>query len=204
MTYTQFYLATSIFEQLMRSMFTIHDQMCAIFSVHFNRWSIWDLFLFLCERHYIKDSDTTITVSAFATHTHNSKTRWWKVESTTVKSRNKETTKPRRWKIYGGTKVTCVCFYLSRAHEILCRGHEITKAWPRDTMSWPRDTSRGHEINKDTHNQSCHLCAIVKIVFSRSCFRVILVSSYVFVAMALTGLCRLWSGPLEYMYSTCH
>jgi hypothetical protein len=46
---------------------------------------------------------------------------------------------------YGGTKVTCVCFYLSRGHEILCRGHEllshgneIANSWPRDTMSWPR------------------------------------------------------------------
>jgi hypothetical protein len=40
---------------------------------------------------------------------------------------------------YGGTKVTCVCFYLSRAYEILCRGHgllsrghEIVKSWERD------------------------------------------------------------------------
>jgi hypothetical protein len=48
---------------------------------------------------------------------------------------------------YGGTKVTCVCFYLSRAHEILCRGHgllsrghEIVKSWERDTMLWPRVT----------------------------------------------------------------
>jgi hypothetical protein len=45
---------------------------------------------------------------------------------------------------YGGTKVACVCFYLSRAHEILCRGrkllsrgHEIAKSWQQDTMSWP-------------------------------------------------------------------
>jgi hypothetical protein len=49
-------------------------------------------------------------------------------------------------KMYGGTKVKCVCFYLSRAHEILCcvhellsrghellsRGHEIVKSWERD------------------------------------------------------------------------
>jgi hypothetical protein len=50
-------------------------------------------------------------------------------------------------KTYGGNKVTCVYFYLSRVHEILCRGHEllsrgdeIAKSWPRDTMSWPRVT----------------------------------------------------------------
>jgi hypothetical protein len=43
---------------------------------------------------------------------------------------------------YGGTKVTCVCFYLSCAHKILCRGHEllsrgqdIVKSLPRATMS---------------------------------------------------------------------
>jgi hypothetical protein len=48
---------------------------------------------------------------------------------------------------YGGTKVTCMCFYLCRGHEILCRGHEllsrgheIAKSWPRVTMSWPRVT----------------------------------------------------------------
>jgi hypothetical protein len=46
--------------------------------------------------------------------------------------------------LYGDTKVTCVCFNLSRGNEILCRGHEllsrgheIAKSWPRDTMSWP-------------------------------------------------------------------
>jgi hypothetical protein len=50
---------------------------------------------------------------------------------------------------YVGTKVTGVCFYLSRAHEILCcgheslsRGHKIAKSWPRDSMSWPRGTNQ--------------------------------------------------------------
>jgi hypothetical protein len=28
--------------------------------------------------------------------------------------------------LYGGTKVTCVCFYLSR-------GHERAKSWPRES-----------------------------------------------------------------------
>jgi hypothetical protein len=48
---------------------------------------------------------------------------------------------------YGGIKVTCVCFNLSRAHEILCRGHEllsrgheIAKSCARDTMSCSRVT----------------------------------------------------------------
>jgi hypothetical protein len=43
------------------------------------------------------------------------------------------------------TNVTCVCFYLSRAHdvlsrgqELLSRGHELIKSWARDTMSWPQ------------------------------------------------------------------
>ena len=41
--------------------------------------------------------------------------------------------------MYGGTEVTCVCFYLSRAHdilsraqEILSRAHEIIKSCARD------------------------------------------------------------------------
>jgi hypothetical protein len=29
-------------------------------------------------------------------------------------------------KSYGGTEVTCVRFYLSCAHEILCRGHTLS------------------------------------------------------------------------------
>jgi hypothetical protein len=56
---------------------------------------------------------------------------------------------------YGGKKVTCVCFYLSRAHEILCRGHEflsrgheIDKSWSRDTMSWQRDTMSWPRVTK--------------------------------------------------------
>jgi hypothetical protein len=49
--------------------------------------------------------------------------------------------------IYGGTKVTCVCFlFISWLRdtmswpEVLSRVHEIAKSWPRDTMSWPRVT----------------------------------------------------------------
>jgi hypothetical protein len=53
---------------------------------------------------------------------------------------------------YGGTKVTFVCFYLSRAHEILCRGHELLSRGHEITKSWVSRghelLCRGHEINK--------------------------------------------------------
>jgi hypothetical protein len=58
-----------------------------------------------------------------------------------------QTESAKIFEIYGGTKVTCVCVFLSRGRDILCRGHEllsrgheIAKSWPRDTMSWPRVT----------------------------------------------------------------
>ena len=41
---------------------------------------------------------------------------------------------------YGGTEVTCVCFYLSRAHDILSRVHELLKSYARVTKSFARDT----------------------------------------------------------------
>jgi len=41
---------------------------------------------------------------------------------------------------YGGTEVTCVCFYLSCAHDILSRAHELLKSCARDTMSRSRVT----------------------------------------------------------------
>jgi hypothetical protein len=47
--------------------------------------------------------------------------------------------------VYGSTEVTFVCFYLSRAHEILClgkellsRANEIIKWCARDTMTCAR------------------------------------------------------------------
>ena len=40
--------------------------------------------------------------------------------------------------INGGTEVTCVCFYLSRAHDILSRAHELI--------------SRTHEILSQSEN----------------------------------------------------
>jgi hypothetical protein len=46
--------------------------------------------------------------------------------------------------MYGGTEVTCKCFYLSGAHKVLCRGHKILshahkiiKWWACDTVLWP-------------------------------------------------------------------
>jgi hypothetical protein len=37
--------------------------------------------------------------------------------------------------------VTCVCFYLSRGHEILCRGHVLLSRGNEIAKSWPRDKS---------------------------------------------------------------
>ena len=57
--------------------------------------------------------------------------------------------------MYGGTEVTCVCFYLSRAHdilsraqEILCLAHEIIKSCTRDTKSCARDIKSCARDNK--------------------------------------------------------
>ena len=38
-------------------------------------------------------------------------------------NRNQNTMYIDQW--YGDTEVTCVCFYLSRAHDILSRAHEL-------------------------------------------------------------------------------
>jgi len=37
----------------------------------------------------------------------------------------KSETQHKQTKNYSGTEVTCVCFYLSRAHELLSRAHDI-------------------------------------------------------------------------------
>ena len=39
----------------------------------------------------------------------------------------------------GGTGVTCVYFYLSRAHGILSRAHEILKTCAWATKSWAQN-----------------------------------------------------------------
>ena len=55
---------------------------------------------------------------------------------------------------YGGTEVTCVCFYLSCAHDILSRAHEL--------LSRAHELlSRAHDIISQSENTKyIHECSL--------------------------------------------
>ena len=67
---------------------------------------------------------------------------------------------------YGGTEVSCVCFYLSRAHELVIRAHELL-------IRVHKLLSRAHEINENIRmSPRCHsssLCSVMLILIAYNC-----------------------------------